>query len=138
MADHGEEISDQDATVYNNPYSIQGTEAVLNPRSRRLENRPISDAPILDTAFMRGVTSFINHKPPHQANCRFDCERINNVWKYRVRAKRPILNGEELYIDYCQSYGNFNNPNFPSFTTQSKYAKAPAWYEFKNEWSIVE
>ena len=77
---------------------------------------------------MRGVPALINHKPHNQANCRFITEERNGRWVYFVRANRPLLNGEELYIDYGDGYGNFNSPYYPTFTTESKYAKVPVWY----------
>ena len=79
---------------------------------------------------MRGVGAIINHKPHQQANVYFKCQKIPHTeeWVYKIIANRDILSGEELYVDYGDSYGDFRNKFFPTFTTQSKYIKDPAWY----------
>ena len=129
----GEHITNNEASRryghHNNPYTIKGTQAVFNERTRREEIRNIRGAPLIDSALIRGVTALINHKPHQEANCRFSSEHSEREgWVYKIRANRPILNGEELYVDYGDAYGNFNSPSFPKFTTQSKYTKPPDWY----------
>ena len=70
----GEKITNNEANwrygYHNNPYTIKGTQRVLNERTRRCELRNIRGAPLLDSALVRGVTALIN-KPHHEANCRF-------------------------------------------------------------------
>ena len=129
----GEKITNNEANwrygYHNNPYTIKGTQRVLNERTRRCELRNIRGAPLLDSALIRGETALINHNPHHEANCRFSSEHSERQgWVYKIRANRPIMNGEELYVDYGDAYGDFNSPNFPSFTTQSKHAKATSRY----------
>jgi len=129
----GEHITNNEASRryghHNNPYTIKGTQTVWNERTRREEIRNIRGAPLIDSALIRGVTALINHKPHQEANCRFSSEHSEREgWVYKIRANRPILNGEELYVDYGGAYGNFNSPSFPKFTTQSKYTKPPDWY----------
>ena len=129
----GEHITNNEASRryghHNNPYTIKGTQSVFNERTRREEIRNIRGAPLIDSALIRGVTALINHKPHQEANCRFSSEHSEREgWVYKIRANRPIGNGEELYVDYGDAYGNFNSPSFPKFTTQSKYTKPPDWY----------
>ena len=56
MVSQGEHITPQEATLrygkYNNPYSIQVTDRVIKPRTRRLGTRKIPDTPISDSALM--------------------------------------------------------------------------------------
>ena len=86
----GQEITQQEATRrygnHNNPYTIKGTQRVLNQRTRRWETRNIRGAPLVDGALIRGVTALINHKPPQEANCRFSAEysETQHMWKYKI------------------------------------------------------
>ena len=56
MVSQGEHITPQEATLrygkYNNPYSIQVTDRVIKPRTRRLGTRKIPDTPILESALI--------------------------------------------------------------------------------------
>ena len=71
---------------------------MLNQKTRMWESRNIRGAPLLDSALIRGVTALINHKPHHEANCRFSFEYSDRLgWVYKIRANRPIMNDEELY-----------------------------------------
>ena len=75
MGYDGQVITEHEVTLrygnFSNPYSLQGTRRVLNERTKRWQTRIIRDAPIVDSALMRGVPALINHKPHNQANCRF-------------------------------------------------------------------
>lgn len=134
MLYQGEVVSDQEAAIryglHTNPYTLKATERIYNRARGRYYTRDNKNAPIIDAALLRGVGAIINHKPHQQANVYFKCQKIPHTedWVYKIIANRDILNGEELYVDYGDAYGDFTNRHFPTFTTQSKYVKDPAWY----------
>ena len=134
MLYQGEVTTHEDAIrrygVHTNPYSLQASQRVFNSRTNRHYSRNIQSAPILDAALLRGVGAIINHKPHAQANVYFRCHKVphSNTWVYQILAKRDILNGEELYVDYGDSYGDFTHHHFPRFDTISKHTKTPSWY----------
>ena len=136
MLYEGEVTDDTEAKhrygVHTNPYSLQASQEVFNSKTNRHYSRRILNAPIIDASLLRGVGSLVNHKPHNQANVYFDCAKPtpnnNNKWVYKVIAKRDIRNGEELYVDYGGSYGDFRSGHFPRFDTVSNRIKNPTWY----------
>lgn len=57
-------------------------------------------------AIGKGGASFTNHKPGKEANAKFVTIYDSNTAQYRVyiKAKRPILKGEEIFVDYGKNY----------------------------------
>ena len=116
--------------MHTNPYTLKASKRIYNRTTGRYYSRNISTAPIIDAALLRGVGAIINHKPHEAANVYFKCQKIPHMdnWIYKIIANRDILNGEELYVDYSDAYSDFRNKYFPTFITQSKHIKGPAWY----------
>ena len=52
----------------------------------------------------------------------------SNKWIYKIIARRDIRNGEELYVNYGDAYGDFTNKYFPRFDTVSRHIKQPSCY----------
>ena len=86
--------------------------------------------PIIDSSLLRGVGSIVNHKQHNQTNVYFKCDKVpnSNKWLYKIIARRDIRNGEELYVNYGDSYGDFKNEYFPRFDTVPRCIKHPSWY----------
>ena len=118
--------------VHTNPYSLQASHEVFNSKTNRHYSRQTLSAPIIDASLLRSIGSLVNHKPHNQANVYFDCAKPtnnnNNKWVYKVIARRDIRNGEELYVHYGGSYGDFRSGHFPKFDTVSNRIKNPTWY----------
>ena len=129
VTDHNESM--RRYGVHTNPYSLQGSHEVFNSKTNRHYSRRTLSAPIIDASLLRSVGSLVNHKTHNQANVYFDCAKPtnnNNKWVYKLIAKRDIRNGEELYVDYGDAYGDFRGAHFPRFDTVSKHIKNPSWY----------
>ena len=62
----------------------------------------------IDTACMRGVGSFINHKPLSTANTRFT--------EHEIYANKDIRNGSELFVSYGSSFGPMEKMGITSET----------------------
>ena len=116
--------------VHTNPYSLQASHSVFNSKTNNHYSRRTLSAPIIDSSLLRGVGSLVNHKPYNQTNVYFQCDKVpnSNKWLYKIIARRDIKNGEELYVNYGDSYGDFTNEYFPRFETLSKHRKNPSWY----------
>ena len=70
----------------------------------------------------------LNRKPHAEANVYFRHQKVphTNERIYKILARRDVLNGEELYVDYGDAYDDFTNEHFASFGTVSKHIKSPA------------
>jgi hypothetical protein len=58
----------------------------------------------IDSALERGVGSMANHKPTAKANCKFIVGRENGQSCIKIRAIKPIRNGDELFLNYGREY----------------------------------
>jgi hypothetical protein len=56
----------------------------------------------IDSACLRGIGAFVNHKPHTQANARLANNR--NYTEARVTATKNIRNGSEIFASYGNSY----------------------------------
>ena len=128
VTDHNESM--RRYGIHTNPYSLQGSHEVFNSKTNIHYSRRTLSAPIIDASLLRGVGSLVNHKPHNQTNVYFDCAKLpnSNKWIYKVIARRDIRNGEELYVNYGDAYGDFRSAYFPRFDTVSKRIKNPSWY----------
>lgn len=77
---------------YRTPIDLLGVYIVQNPKWRKQKKQYI------DAACLRGVGSIINHQ--ESANCIFVPTRT----KVQVQASRKIFHGQELYVNYGESY----------------------------------
>ena len=68
-----------------------------------------------DGALERGVGTLVNHKPKAQSNAEFIVSN-NRVW---LRATKTIRNGEELYVNYGNSY-RFNERGVTTYTDHKR------------------
>ena len=116
--------------VHTNPYLLQASHGVFNSKTNSHYSRRTLSAPIIDSSLLRGVGSLVNHKPYNQTNVYFQCDKVpnSNRWVYTIIARRDIRNGEELYVHYGDSYGDFTNKHFPRFDTVSRRTKNPSWH----------
>ena len=122
--------------VHTNQYSLQASHGVFNSKTNNHYSRRMLSAPIIDVSLLRGVGSIVNHKTHNQTNVYFQCDKVpnSNKWVYKIIAKRDIRNGEELYVNYGDAYGDFTNKYFPVFNTVSRHRGIPTWYEcFKKD-----
>ena len=70
----------------------------------------------IDTACMRGVGSFINHKSLSAANTRFTENEIYAMMHGYVTANKDIRNGSELFVSYGRSFGPMEKMGITSET----------------------
>ena len=129
MLYQGEVTNHQEAIrrygIHTNLYSLQTSQRIFNSQTNRHSSRNIQSTPIIDAALLSGVGFIINHKLHAQANVYFRCQKVPHTYKWidKILAIRDISNGEELYVDYGDAYGDFTHNHFPRFEKPSQTHK---------------
>ena len=86
----------------------------------------VTDTPLIDSAFVRGVASIINHMPLKRSNAQYQFDTDRNM--HVIVAIRDIYSGEEIFCDYGDEYQLFGEYSGKHATISNKRS-APEWYK---------
>ena len=83
------------------------------------------DSPFVDSAFVRGAASIINHMPLEQSNAQYQFDTVRNM--HVIVAIKDIYSGEEIFCDYGDEYQLFGEYSGKHATISNKKSP-PKWY----------
>ena len=82
-------------------------------------------SPFVDSAFVRGVASIINHMPLEQSNAQYQFDTVRNM--HVIVCIKDIYSGEEIFCDYGDEYQLFGEYSGKHATISNKKSP-PKWY----------